>query len=252
MKQCITIFVIMLITINSIFAQAKEVELRHTMIDNDLGVTIVYNTKIVDSWNGVTYTDCTEKEVRAFVKLLEKEYAKYPSGYLKKSLVDTIVLGNDLAYKKQFRAGVPDPYKKVLYLSVNGSYGVADSGYLIHTMHHELVHCTDVALWGDMYYDWADWANINIVGFKYGGGGVTAYADSETDYISPVHPQKGFINRYSMTGDEEDRAEMMAFWMTDEKRPDFQNLLLTDERLVKKLKLLKTTYERFAGEKFFE
>lgn len=268
MKKTIVIFVVYIAVFLSVFPQGgirnaittKEsvpesktlrVDIEYiTAVGNKLGVEIVYNKKVTDSWNGVTYTDCTKDELVAYVHLLEKEFIKYPAGYLKKSLVDTIVLGNDMAYKKQYRAGIPDPYKKVLYLSVNGSYSVAESGYLIHTMHHELVHCTDVALWGDMYYDWPEWATLNTKGFAYGSGGVTAYDDPETDYISPVHPKKGFINRYSMTGDEEDRAEMMAFWMSDAKRGDLKNLMLSDPIIKAKLALLLKTYEGFAGAVF--
>jgi len=265
MKKYLLLLMICMIWIPLLWAQAglgNVVNNPKTVIENDqlvdendyirsvgkkLGVTITYNTKVNDSWNGVTYKNCKIADVVKYVKLLEYEFAKYPQGYIERSLVNTIVLGNDIAYNRQYRAGVPDPYKKVLFLSVNGAYGDASDEYLIHCMHHELVHCTDVAIWNDMYYDWPEWAKLNTKGFKYGNGGASTYDDSETDYISPVHPQKGFINRYQMSGDEEDRAEMMAFWMSDIERPDIESLLKTDPIIKQKFELLKATYEKVAG-----
>lgn len=207
-----------------------------------LNLSIVIEPSITDSWKAVTY-DAIENEntLIRYLNLLIAEYSKYPQGYLQQAHVNTLVLTQNLKFKNQLRAAIPDPYKKQLFLSIDGAYGIASPRYLAHVMHHELHHCTEYAIWKNMSYDWNDWLMLNTENFCYGSGGVMAYEQmsfGKTDFFSPTNPQKGFINHYSITGDEEDRAELLAFLMTDFDRPVVQKLMQQDEIIQKKSLLL--------------
>jgi hypothetical protein len=104
-----------------------------------------------------------------------------------------------------------------------------------------------------MTYDWCDWMLLNTEGFNYGCGGASAYADAIERYIdvySPTNPRKGFVNLYSLTGDEEDRAELLAYILTDFERPMLISLLKKDEILKQKIEALRSLLNSFTGEPF--
>lgn len=214
-----------------------------------LGVGVVAGDFVNDSWGAVSYeTNSPPEELIAYLDLLCHEFSKYPKGYLQQSQTMTIVIGRSLAFCDQPRAAIPDPYKKQLFLSVNGAYGISSNRYLAHVMHHELHHLTEYSMWKNMTYDWADWLLLNGDGFCYGQGGAEAYSEylvKGTDFYTPNNPYRGFINLYSLTGDEEDRAELMAFLMTDFERPEVEKLLRKDQVLRKKTQLLAKLFIDF-------
>lgn len=211
-------------------------------VSNVIGVTVVANLPVADSWGSVSYDpDAGEDELIQYLDLLGREFSKYPQGYLRQSQALTIILGRDLNFCGQPRAAIPDPYKKQLFLSVNGAFKIKSERYLAHVMHHELHHLTEYSMWKNMTFDWHEWISLNGDGFCYGKGGADAYSEyiaKGTDFYSPNNPHQGFINLYSLTGDEEDRAELMAFIMTDYERPMIEELLQKDAILRDKSRLL--------------
>lgn len=221
-------------------------------INEALQIELLFDCFAPDSWNSLTYNSVDPKEPKfnLYLELLLKEYKKYPSGYLPNSSITKIVLVKDLKFKGQSRAAVPDPNRQQLFLSINGAFGISSQRYLSHVMHHELHHCTEYTLWKSMTYDWCEWIELNKGDFEYGDGGASAYAEyvnKGTDFYSPGNPYPGFINRYAMTGDEEDRAELMAFIMTDAERPMLESFLRKDAILKRKIDLLKSLLENFSN-----
>jgi len=216
-------------------------------------VCLIVNEKVPDSWKGVTYqlTDY-DAETENYIAILRRELSLYPEGYLRKANVQRIVLGRDLAFNGQYRAAVPDPYTGNMYYSVNGAYGVAAEYYLVHCIHHELHHMVEFAIWHDFWYDWPEWQKLNIPGFRYGYGGEEAYTDTYRDYYSATHPEKGFLNLYSMTGDEEDRAEIMAYIMSGIERETLIRYCRVDDILRKKVKCITDLVHGFAGTRFIK
>jgi hypothetical protein len=196
----------------------------------------------MDSWKSVAYDPVdNDNTLILYLDLLQSEYSKYPPGYIQRAHINTLVLAENLKFRDQARAAIPDPFRKQLFLSINGAYGIATRRYLAHVMHHELHHCTEYAIWENMSYDWNEWLGLNVENFCYGSGGEAAYHQTElgkTDFFSPTNPEKGFINRYSLTGDEEDRAELMAFLMTDSDQSTIRQLLKKDDIIYKKSLLL--------------
>ncbi|HLT81602.1 MAG TPA: hypothetical protein VKZ86_11255 [Cyclobacteriaceae bacterium] len=214
-----------------------------------LGVAIVTSEPVPDSWGAISYqTPADEADLLRYLDIVAREFSKYPQGYLRQSHAHTLVLVTDLAFCEQPRAAIPDPYRNQLYLSINGAFRIRSERYLAHVMHHELHHLTEYSMWRNMTFDWNEWISLNGDGFCYGSGGADAYADylaNGTDFYSPVNPHRGFINRYSLTGDEEDRAELMAFIMSDHDRPVITELLEKDDVLREKSRLLARLFADF-------
>lgn len=216
--------------------------------ERDLSVALVYQQKVNDSWNNVHYDYCMDSvETLNYLQLLHAQYLKYPKGYFHKARVDTIVLCKNLSYGPQNRAAIPDPYKGYLFLAIDGAYNNHTKEYLIYVMHHELQHCTEYAIWNNMYYRWKAWQKANPCFFRYGHGGVTAYSKLDIDWGGMTHPRKGLINLYATTGQEEDRSELMAILMTETEHASLLQLAKRDRRLRKKLDLLVELLNDFTG-----
>jgi hypothetical protein len=230
------------------FCSATSIKQARAELEIKLGVKIVYDSVCVDSWSLVSYSLCTDTVfLHSYLKLLEKEYSKYPYGFLKKSGTKFLVLGRELKISGVNRAAVPDPYRNFLFLAVNGAHGDSSDLYRIHVMHHELNHSSECLYWKDMYYVWKDWQALNQPDFRYRGTGAQAYENSTINWYSPVHPLPGFVNNYSTTSQEEDRSEIVAMIMTDEERLVLKTFCETDEQLRKKVLLLIDYLNQFSG-----
>ncbi|MFL5763442.1 MAG: hypothetical protein ACJ77K_05815 [Bacteroidia bacterium] len=220
-----------------------------TEIESALSVKIIYNEKVEDNWDAVSYKDCDDSaELNRYLLLLRTEYLKYPSGFFKKVGIDRIVLGKKMYYEKQQRAAVPDPYTKTLFLGIDGGQGNASQVYLVHVMHHELNHITEYAMWNDMFYRWPEWEKTNRRRFRYDpGGGSKAYEDLSVDWYTMCHPRKGFFNRYSLMGEEEDRSEVISLIMSDQERNFIYEYGKKDKILRKKILLVQQQLNSFMG-----
>lgn len=220
-------------------------------VNQKWNVRITLSENVVDSWKSVSYEPVeAEEAIVRYLDILLIEYSKYPPNYLSQAHISSIVLTQNLRFNGQPRAAIPDPYKNQLYLSVNGAFGIDSHRYLTHVMHHELHHCTEYAIWKSMSYDWIEWYALNSQDFCYGDGGSSAYVEylaNGTDFYTPTNPIKGFVNRYSLTGDEEDRAELLAFLMTDADRPVVERLIKHDDVIHKKTLLLCELLSGFAN-----
>ncbi len=92
------------------------------------------------------------------------------------------------------------------------SRGSSSKNYLRKVIHHEFYHIIDFYDDGHLYQD-ERWAALNSRDFKYGTGGRNAQGDKATSVFADKYP--GFLNHYSTTGVEEDKAEIFANLIVD-------------------------------------
>jgi hypothetical protein len=217
------------------------------------GIELLTSHGIEDTWKKVSYDSTDDKPgIERYMGMLASELGLYPDGYLKKALVGRIILGRDLAFNGEYRAAVPDPYRRTLFLSINGSYGESRKSYLVHVLHHELHHMAEYAVWKDMYFNWSEWNRLNPEGFSYGRGGTGSYRNNEMDYYTVTHPLNGFMNLYSMTGGEEDRSELMAFLMSAMDRHKLLKYYPGDTILRRKIDFISAFVNNIAGVRFVD
>lgn len=207
-------------------------------IEQNLNVTIIIDTSFHSTWEEVRYDSISDTvALNKYLQLLHFEYSKYPAHFFSNIGISNIVICQDLFYAGQNRAAIPDPYVNAIYLEVKDNYS---EDYLIHVMHHELHHCTEYAIWKNMYHRWRKWSKANRFWFKYGQGGAATYEGENTkiDWYSFIHPKKGFLNLYATTGEEEDRCEVFALIMSDKERHFLIDICDRDRLLRKKVKLM--------------
>lgn len=173
------------------------------------------------------------KTLESYAGLFAHEFKLYPLDLVKRSRLKRVVLCKELSFAGQRRNAIPDYEHDTLYLDVSrGSY---NKPYLRKVIHHEFFHIIDYRDDGKVYQDKL-WEALNLAKFKYGSGGRTAQNIQETSVLTEKFP--GFLNHYSTTGVEEDKAEVFA------------NLLVNPayvEGRTKKDRVLKAKVERMKG-----
>jgi hypothetical protein len=153
----------------------------------------------------ISGTAPSSRRLRSYEPILVKELGLYPRELVKRVGLRRVVLCEDLALNGRLRGGIPDYVHTTLYLDV--ARGAYNRLYLREHIHHELFHFID---WNDDWQLYSDeeWAELNPPSFSYGSGGINAQGDPEAGLLTDQYP--GFLNRYSMAGVEEDKAEVFA------------------------------------------
>jgi hypothetical protein len=217
----------------------------------------------------------TVKAARYYEDFLVRELGVYPPGFVRKAGLRALVLGSRLSYKDQKRAAIPVQQTGVLYL--DPTFHLAE--YMHDVFHHEFFHIIDVALDKVLRFSrldehqresrgrattsrvWHDpqWCALNVGGFIYGSGGQDCRdegawisQDSKDKEHETFTYQTGFLNRYSASAHEEDRAEVFAALMRCP--PVLAKNYIRDDVLQAKAQLLMTRLRTFSpdvGDRFW-
>ena len=147
----------------------------------------------------------TGSDLDCYTPLLFMEFWIYGKSFIKKSKLKKIILLHNIEYTNseytQERAGCPEFETS---RSITFAIHEKNLAYIRIVLHHEFFHYIDFA--DDFNYDDDGWDDLNQKGFEYGNGG-----DSEREWIKLEKNQVGFINHYSTTALEEDRAEIYQY-----------------------------------------
>lgn len=176
-----------------------------------------------------------------YVPIFAKEFALYPVDFVKRSHLKRIVFCEELAWDDQLRASIPDFANDTLYIDV--VRGDWRENYQRKVLHHEFFHMVDQVDDGLLYRD-DRWSAANPAEFRYGAGGDTAQTTEGTGALSDKYP--GFLNHYSTTGVEEDKAEIFAYLFID--RAELARRAETDGVLRAKVELMKRLLQEFCPE----
>jgi hypothetical protein len=147
------------------------------------------------------------ENLQFYLRLLETELAVYTAETIKKIGVRKVVLCGTLQMKGEEIGGVALSDRGTLFLTVVRS--PSDSSYARGAIHHEIFHMID---FHDGYAD-SDyrWERLNAKGFRYGKGGIH-HLDNGYGLL-PDDSVMGFLNKYSRSGAEEDKAEIYEFML---------------------------------------
>jgi hypothetical protein len=179
----------------------------------------------VHLWSGhICGSPPTSERAAYFLALLVREYSIYPSEFFPATGLERVVLCSGLKFESQRRGAIPDFDHNVLYFDVDeGSY---DQFYQRRGLHHELFHVVDWIDDGQLYKD-ETWRKLNADSFHYGNGGAVLQNDSSSGNLLDHEP--GFLTSYSMSGVEEDKAELFSFLIL---APKFVEKRAADDRVL--------------------
>jgi hypothetical protein len=170
-----------------------------------------------------------------YILLFDSEFSKYPESFIEKTNLEAVVFAHSLAIQNQYRTAIPDYYREILLLDfLRGDYNKV---YQKHVIHHEFYHMIEEEFNGSAYWKDPDWASFNHANFKYGDGGSTV--QDNTNVYSYTHPEEGFINLYSESAIEEDKAELFATLFVKEEFEKLDEWIATDTILYNKMNYMK-------------
>lgn len=201
-------------------------------------LTTNLNFPVKSTYGMIDGIRANRKELESYVKLFVPEFTIYVPIFVTESRLKRIVLCDGLTFAGQRRNAVPDFEHDTLYLDVSrGSYNKA---YLRKVLHHEFFHIIDYRDDGSVYED-QGWSSLNPLTFRYGSGGTNAQDQEDSSILTDKIP--GFLNYYSTTGVEEDKAEVFANLIV---APAYvKNRMKNDAVLRAKVKMMKELLRKF-------
>jgi hypothetical protein len=180
----------------------------------------------------------SDEAVANYAKLFATEFSLYPPELVRKTGLKRVVFCAELDFAGQRRTAIPDFEHSTLYLDIERS--ASDRVYVLKVLHHEYYHIIDYAD-DRLVYEDREWAALNATEFRYGTGGRSVQDQSDTSVLTDRYP--GFLNHYSTTGVEEDKAELFANLMVD---PEYVvRRMELDPVLTSKVHRLKGTLEQY-------
>ncbi len=222
-------------------ALAEEPAVDFRSLAEKLGIEIEtggFLSPVRTRYGQITLMPADRDSLEMYQPLLCVEFAIYSPSLLARAGLKRIVLCEQLAFAGQLRNAVPDFESGTLYLEVKR--GQHNSPYLRRVMHHDFFHMIDYRDDGSLYQD-EQWCKLNPKDFKYGKGGQTAQDIANTAALSDRYP--GFLNHYSTTGVEEDKAEIFA-WMIVE--PETMKDRQSDPTLAAKMERIRHLMQVFS------
>ena len=192
------------------WAGGEEKSSRWSPVTAKYEIEVVENPKFpVKSFHGeIDAQVASESDLVRYAEILNSEFTIYPPSFIENSQIKKIVLCQDLTFAGQKRWAIPEFEHHTLYLDVDND----SDDYLRRVIHHDFFHLVDVADDGHLLED-ARWAALNPADFRYGHGGASALNDSSTSVLTDRYP--GFLNHYSTTGIEEDKAEIYCYMIVE-------------------------------------
>ncbi|MEM7181421.1 MAG: hypothetical protein AAF518_10950 [Spirochaetota bacterium] len=176
-----------------------------------------------------------EPRLYSYLQLFAKEFSKYPKSFIVRTGLEKIIVVKDLQIYGQLRAAIPDFYRENLLLDFLNSTGYAI--YQKHVIHHEYYHMIEEQFNQSPYWQDPSWNRLNPSGTRYGAGGVTV--QNQINMYTYSHPRLGFVNLYSLSGLEEDKAEIFASLFVREEWQLVQKWQKTDRVLFAKVRYMQ-------------
>jgi len=168
-------------------------------------------------------------------RLTVNEIARYPRPLVKLAGLKRVVILRGITLDGASRGTTYSTEQGTLYVDVDDLY-TGGQEYMRQVIHHETFHMLDTFA-GTVEAD-PVWNALNRKGFKYGKGGESMQDDPSAGVYTLKYP--GFLNRYSTSGQEEDKAEVFSTaitvpgYMLQRSRKDpvlAKKLRLMDQRL---------------------
>lgn len=174
----------------------------------------------------------TKHDKNQYVKLLKEELGLYSPKLLGRCGLRSIVICGKISVNGKGLPGFSIPDSGRIFFEVVDPSRL--QGYIRRGVHHELFHLIEFKT-NMLGRDDPAWSKLNPESFRYGKGGY-----NERDPLSslPDETTLGFINRYSRSAIEEDKAVIFSYMMSSGKILD--GMTAKDRILSSKTKEIKS------------
>lgn len=230
-------------SLRAVGIEAENEEMFRT-VQSKYGVPIVLNDPsfpVRITTGTIDGKGAQSENIAEYSKMFVEEFSLYPIEFVRRTRLQRIVLCEELSFSGQLRTALPDFENNTLYLDV--ARGANNKTYMRTVLHHEFFHLVDYADDGVVYGD-DKWSALNPDTFSYGTGGRNAQSNRDTSKLTDQYP--GFLNHYSTTGVEEDKAEIFANLIV--RTSHVERVILTDPVLDTKVKRMKKLLHDFSSD----
>tara|TARA_Y100000590_G_scaffold234128_1_gene263702 strand:- start:2130 stop:2867 length:738 start_codon:yes stop_codon:yes gene_type:complete len=176
--------------------------------------------------DNVTCFNSSNQNMNEKFELIERNFNKYSSDFLKKINLKYVVLCENLSVSQINSAGVPNYSMRTLIIDIKFS-----KKYFERVIHHEIFHLVNEGY--KNYFKNSEWEKFNNSNFKY----AECSTCSDRLNLSLLDKTEGFLTEYSMSTPSEDMAEIFSFLIIDKKK--IENKALRDPILSKKISYIK-------------
>ena len=199
---------------------------------SELGLTAKWkNNRGSGSWKEFSETPEDVVRLKRIANVTLGAMNLYPKALFKKVDLEKLYFVKDLKVAGQLRKAMPDPTKDNLVYADNSDV-VCPVG-MENRVHHEFYHYIEARLSGSMRARERVWQGMNKPDFKYGDGGQEVY-NCAGGFRNTGHVKEGFVSRYALSAEEEDKAEMFGWIMTKGFANQVQGWTETDPVLKQK------------------
>lgn len=165
--------------------------------------------------------------IRDSIRVIKKELYRYKNSINKTFRLDKVVLCGRLTcsgHECPALTSGPQTNGQIacIYIDLNVidassklaiGIGSREEYYLKRSIHHEIFHCLEYAI--RTAGEKIDWSGLNLEGFEYVGNPLDSPPDP---YATLGFKGPGFLTRYSLVSEEEDRAELYTMMVLHPER----------------------------------
>jgi len=163
--------------------------------------------------------------------IIEKNFEKYNSNFLKKNNIKYIVLCESLYISDINTGGIPDIEKRTLIIDIN-----FNQKYFERMLHHEIFHMIQNSHF--KYFDENKWSSFNKKEFEY----AECSTCSDRLNLDLYNNTDGFLTEYSKSIPSEDMAEIFSFLMIN--KIEIENKSKKDKILENKIKFIELSLSK--------
>ena len=163
--------------------------------------------------------------------IIEKNFEKYNSNFLKKNNIKYIVLCESLYISDINTGGIPDIEKRTLIIDIN-----FNQKYFERMLHHEIFHMIQNSHL--KYFDENKWSSFNKKEFEY----AECSTCSDRLNLDLYENTDGFLTEYSKSIASEDMAEIFSFLMIN--KIEIENKSKKDKILENKIKFIELSLSK--------
>ena len=163
--------------------------------------------------------------------IIEKNFEKYNSNFLKKNNIKYIVLCESLYISDINTGGIPDIEKRTLIIDIN-----FNQKYFERMLHHEIFHMIQNSHF--KYFDEKKWSSLNKKEFEY----AECSTCSDRLNLDLYNNTDGFLTEYSKSIPSEDMAEIFSFLMIN--KIEIENKSKKDKILENKIKFIELSLSK--------
>jgi len=163
--------------------------------------------------------------------IIEKNFEKYNSNFLKKNNIKYIVLCESLHISNINTGGIPDIEKRTMIIDIN-----FNQKYFERMLHHEIFHMIQNSHF--KYFDENKWSSLNKKEFEY----AECSTCSDRLNLDLYNNTDGFLTEYSKSIPSEDMAEIFSFLMIN--KIEIENKSKKDKILENKIKFIELSLSK--------